>query len=47
MVPAMLEVGAAAPEFSVPAHTGENIRLSDLRGKPVVLWFYPKADTPG
>ena len=43
----MLEVGAEAPEFSVAAHTGENVRLSDLRGKPVVLWFYPKADTPG
>jgi len=43
----MLEVGAEAPEFSVTAHTGQNVRLSDLRGKAVVLWFYPKADTPG
>jgi len=43
----MLEIGAEAPDFSVSAHTGETVRLSDLRGKPVVLWFYPKADTPG
>jgi peroxiredoxin Q/BCP len=43
----MLEVSTEAPDFSVTAHTGENVRLSDLRGKPVVLWFYPKADTPG
>jgi len=43
----MLDVGASAPEFSVTAHTGETVRLSDLRGKSVVLWFYPKADTPG
>ena len=43
----MLEVGAEAPDFSVTAHTGEIVRLGDLRGKPIVLWFYPKADTPG
>jgi peroxiredoxin Q/BCP len=43
----MLDVGAEAPDFAVAAHTGETVRLRDLRGKPVVLWFYPKADTPG
>lgn len=43
----MLEVGQKAPEFAAPAHTGETVRLSDLAGKRVVLWFYPKADTPG
>jgi thioredoxin-dependent peroxiredoxin len=43
----MLAVGDPAPEFSVQDHTGRTIRLSDLRGKRVVLWFYPKADTPG
>jgi peroxiredoxin Q/BCP len=43
----MLEVGAEAPEFSVLAHEGEAVRLADLRGKKVLLWFYPKADTPG
>ncbi len=43
----MLTVGDAAPDFTVKAHTGEDVTLSDLRGKRVVLWFYPKADTPG
>jgi thioredoxin-dependent peroxiredoxin len=43
----MLNVGDAAPEFAVSDHTGKTVRLSDLRGRRVVLWFYPKADTPG
>lgn len=43
----MLEVGQKAPEFSAPAHTGEMVTLSGLAGKIVLLWFYPKADTPG
>jgi len=43
----LLEVGQPAPDFTVKDHTGRQIRLSDLRGKTVVLWFYPKADTPG
>ena len=43
----MLEVGTTAPDFSVQDHHGETISLSGLRGKKVVLWFYPKADTPG
>ena len=43
----MLEVGAEAPDFEVRDHTGKLIRLSQYRGKSVVLWFYPKADTPG
>ena len=43
----MLNVGDAAPDFEVEDHEGRNVRLSDLRGKKVVLWFYPKADTPG
>ena len=43
----MLKVGDAAPEFSVPDQTGKTVKLSDYRGKNVVLWFYPKADTPG
>ena len=42
-----LKEGDAAPEFSVQDHTGRLIRLSDYRGKAVVLWFYPQADTPG
>jgi peroxiredoxin Q/BCP len=43
----MLEVGSAAPDFSVEAHDGSRVSLRDLRGRKVVLWFYPKADTPG
>ena len=43
----MLEPGAQAPDFTVQDHTGQTRKLSDYRGKSVVLWFYPKADTPG
>lgn len=43
----MLEVGTEAPDFTVTAHDGATVRLSDLRGKKVVLWFYPKANTGG
>ena len=43
----MIEPGAVAPDFEVQDHTGRNVRLSDYRGKSVLLWFYPKADTPG
>ena len=42
-----LQVGDKAPEFSLPASTGETIALKDLRGKKVVLYFYPKDNTPG
>lgn len=43
----MLTVGSPAPEFSVPDETGRTRTLAEFRGKTVVLWFYPKADTPG
>lgn len=43
----MLEVGTEAPDFTAAAHDGSTVRLSDLRGKTVVLWFYPKANTGG
>lgn len=43
----LLNVGDEAPPFSATTHLGNEIRLSDYRGKTVVLWFYPKADTPG
>ena len=43
----MLEVGAAAPDFTLQDHTGRTVSLKDFRGRTVVLWFYPKADTPG
>ena len=43
----MIATGQTAPEFEVKNHRGETVRLADFRGKHVVLWFYPKADTPG
>ena len=43
----MLEVGSEAPDFLVNDHNGNRVSLKDLRGNKVVLWFYPKADTPG
>ncbi len=42
-----LEVGQKAPEFELPDHSGKLVRLSDFRGKKVILYFYPKDDTPG
>ena len=39
--------GDLAPEFELPNQDGEPVRLADLRGKTVVVYFYPKADTPG
>jgi peroxiredoxin Q/BCP len=45
--PEMLNVGDVAPDFSVQDHTGATRRLADYRGRWIVLWFYPKADTPG
>ncbi len=43
----LLAAGAQAPPFDVTAHTGERVTLAGLRGKPVVLYFYPKDDTSG
>jgi peroxiredoxin Q/BCP len=43
----MVEEGQAAPDFELASDTGARVRLSDLRGRPVVLYFYPKDDTPG
>jgi peroxiredoxin Q/BCP len=42
-----LPVGAMAPDFTAQDHTGQEVRLSELRGRPVVLVFYPGDDTPG
>ncbi|MXN67067.1 redoxin domain-containing protein [Stappia sp. GBMRC 2046] len=39
--------GSIAPDFDLPTDGGDKIRLSNLRGKPVVVYFYPKDDTPG
>jgi peroxiredoxin Q/BCP len=43
----MLEAGQEAPDFTLPDQDGEELTLSDLRGQTVVLYFYPRADTPG
>jgi len=42
-----VEVGKKAPDFTLPADDGTKIKLSTLRGKPVVLYFYPRDNTPG
>jgi peroxiredoxin Q/BCP len=43
----MVEEGKTAPDFELASDTGERVSLSSFRGKPVVLYFYPKDDTPG
>jgi len=43
----MVEQGKEAPDFELATDSGDTVRLSDLRGKQVVLYFYPKDDTPG
>jgi thioredoxin-dependent peroxiredoxin len=43
----VIEEGQPAPDFELESDSGETVKLSDLRGKPVVLYFYPKDDTPG
>ncbi|HKP19350.1 MAG TPA: thioredoxin-dependent thiol peroxidase [Gaiellaceae bacterium] len=43
----MVQEGKPAPDFELQTDAGETVRLSDLRGQPVVLYFYPKDDTPG
>ena len=43
----MVEAGDEAPNFTLPDQDGKPVKLSSLRGGPVVLYFYPKADTPG
>jgi peroxiredoxin Q/BCP len=43
----VVEEGQEAPDFELVSDAGERVRLSDLRGRPVVLFFYPRDDTPG
>jgi len=43
----MIEPGDTAPDFALPDQDGREVKLSDFRGEPVVVYFYPKAETPG
>ena len=43
----MLNVGDNAPDFTLPSDSGTEISLKDFHGGPLVLFFFPKADTPG
>src|ERR687895_710301 len=43
----MIQTGEKAPAFTLPNHEGEQVSLSDFAGRTVVLYFYPKANTPG
>jgi thioredoxin-dependent peroxiredoxin len=43
----VIEEGKPAPDFELQSDDGETVSLKDLRGKPVVLYFYPKDDAPG
>jgi peroxiredoxin Q/BCP len=43
----MLKAGEAAPEFTLAADDGAQLALSSLRGRRILLWFFPEADTPG
>ena len=43
----MIEEGKPAPDFELTGDTGETVKLSELKGKQVVVYFYPKDDTPG
>ena len=47
MATEILQAGAKAPTFELPASNGETIDLADYKGKKIVLYFYPRADTPG
>ena len=43
----MLKPGDPAPDFTATSHDGRRVELAELRGKKVLLYFFPKADTPG
>ena len=43
----MLEAGQPAPDFTLPDQDGNDVSLSDFRGRPVVVYFYPRDNTPG
>ncbi len=43
----MLKVGDKAPDFSLPSDSGAEVSLKDFKGHSLILYFFPKADTPG
>ena len=43
----LLHAGDQAPDFSLPNYSGEIVSLNDFKGKNIILWFFPKANTPG
>jgi peroxiredoxin Q/BCP len=43
----MIKAGNRAPEFTLPSDSGKEVSLKDFKGKALVLYFFPKADTPG
>ena len=43
----LLNIGEKAPDFTLPNYNGDNVALSDFKGKNIILWFFPKANTPG
>lgn len=43
----LIEIGEAAPAFTLPDQDGTEVKLTAFKGAPVVVYFYPKADTPG
>ena len=43
----LLDIGSNAPDFTLPNQNDEMISLSNLKDKKIILWFYPKANTPG
>lgn len=47
MAAKMPQPGDVAPAFKLQNHHGKEVALADLKGRTVVLWFYPRADTPG
>jgi len=43
----LLKIGSKAPDFSLPNHNGEMVSLNDFKSKDIILWFFPRASTPG
>ena len=43
----MVNVGDKAPDFTLPSQSGDSVSLKDFKSKTLVLYFFPKADTPG